>query len=780
MKAPKLGKRVRRPAAERPKPPPQSHEARRFWLTLVGICVVAAVVRFLILSEYLGQNPFARSLRSDALTYWNWAGRIAAGRWRESTPFLSAPLYPYLLGLIRACGGGLTAVYVIQVLFDLSSAALLSGIGWMRFRPRVGLLAAAIFLLLFEPASCFLRILPCSLQLLLVCLAWLSFIAFERSPGVWRAAICGLAVGVNCLATPAMMLLVPVMAVWILWITGRSAPAAGRAAAALAGSMVAILPATVHNWSACGEFIPVSAHAGITLYQGNAPGARWNYARVPGVSMDREQMHHDTARVFHDETGRNGAWAEIDRHFLLKALKRWGDDPVQMLKLTGRKAYAFLCARYYGDIYNAELERADGLSSLLSLAPIRTGWLLPMVVVVIVVWQRGREGRFPELMLFAAPLFVVVVFWYSPRYRLPVIPVAALAVAWALCRAWPWRSAPHWALGVAGALAVGLGLNGINRVTSFDSPALQRPEFEHLVGVALASEGRLDEAVAWYRRVLKAHPEYAPAQASLADALRLQGAWDEAIELARQAVRNDPDAARSRSALGITLAQRGRFAEALLHLERAVALNPGSPEAHTNLGMVLAHQGKLDQALVYHRTAVQLDPTSAAVRFNLGCALAQKQAIDEAVEALRETVRLDPRMAAAYSMLAAVLRERTEFAAAAAVLREGCRNCPQNSALANSLAWLLATCPDDAVRNGAEAIALARSICQGTDYGHAIFVNTLAAAYAENGDFEQATAFARRAAELAAARGDVNQSRFISGVQALYEAGRPYRETERQ
>ncbi|MFQ5807656.1 MAG: hypothetical protein ACE5I3_14520, partial [Phycisphaerae bacterium] len=162
---------------------------RWFWPALPGVCLVGAVLRFLLRAEYLANHPFAASPRVDALTYWNWAGEVASGKLSDGMPFFSAPLYPYLLGLLRASGAELPTVYTIQILLDLSTAGLLAWIARLRFGPVVGLLAAAIFLLMLEPASFCLRVLPSTLQLPLVCLAWHALLAVQRRTSLPRGVV---------------------------------------------------------------------------------------------------------------------------------------------------------------------------------------------------------------------------------------------------------------------------------------------------------------------------------------------------------------------------------------------------------------------------------------------------------------------------------------------------------------------------------------------------------------------------------------------------------------
>jgi membrane associated rhomboid family serine protease len=92
----------------------------------------------------------------------------------------------------------------------------------------------------------------------------------------------------------------------------------------------------------------------------------------------------------------------------------------------------------------------------------------------------------------------------------------------------------------------------------------------------------------------------------------------------------------------------------------------------------------------------------------------------------------------------------------------------------NTLAWLLATCPDAAVRDGAKAVAFARRACDRDQWTHASVIDTLAAAYAESGDFASAEKWARKASENPGPDAAVIQSHLDS-----FRVGKPWREMPR-
>ena len=117
------------------------------------------------------------------------------------------------------------------------------------------------------------------------------------------------------------------------------------------------------------------------------------------------------------------------------------------------------------------------------------------------------------------------------------------------------------------------------------------------LGNALASAGRLDEALLAYRQAIGLKPDYAMAHFKLGLVLGEQGQLDEAIAACRRAIELKPDHADAHYSLGISLDRTGRLDEAVAAYRKAIALKPDHAESHCNLGIALWKQGKLAPAL---------------------------------------------------------------------------------------------------------------------------------------------------------------------------------------
>lgn len=208
----------------------------------------------------------------------------------------------------------------------------------------------------------------------------------------------------------------------------------------------------------------------------------------------------------------------------------------------------------------------------------------------------------------------------------------------------------------------------------------------------------------------------------------------------------EPDDAKTRYNLGENLLKTGRLDEAVTQFQKVLALQPGNAEAHDNLGVALVHQKQINLAISQFQQALATRPTFAEARNNLGMALFQQGRLSEAATQFQKALAAQP-----------------DFAEA------------QNSL--TRIAWLLATTPDDATRNGTEAVELAGETDGLSGHKNPTAAATLAAAYAETGRFKEAVATIERAIQLASSRGNQSLVSALDGQLKLYQAGIPYRET---
>ncbi|MCH2114721.1 MAG: tetratricopeptide repeat protein [Pirellulales bacterium] len=328
-----------------------------------------------------------------------------------------------------------------------------------------------------------------------------------------------------------------------------------------------------------------------------------------------------------------------------------------------------------------------------------------------------------------------------------------MALAWALAHLFEQRSS----LRSAGIGVVALVLLGLLPV-SWRQVGVWRDNvslYEHALavtsdnslahtnlGVALHRQGKVEDAVGHYYQALGIDPDHAEAHSNLGVALYGRGKIEEAVKHFQHALRVKPDYAKAHSNLGDALRKQGKLAQAVEHFQRAVKLKPDFARAHNFLGDALARQGKLTAAIQHYHRALQIEPEYVDAHLNLGLAIHMQGDIPAAALRYAHALDLDPDLPLAL----------------------------------NNLARVRASCPEDALRDGAQAVELAKRSCHLTAHQAATPLDTLAAAYAEAGQFDMAITTAAQAIDLATAAGDTKLAGEVRARVLLYQQGLPYRE----
>jgi Flp pilus assembly protein TadD len=365
-----------------------------------------------------------------------------------------------------------------------------------------------------------------------------------------------------------------------------------------------------------------------------------------------------------------------------------------------------------------------------------TGWLwyLIMLVPVIGIVQVGSQARadrytyLPQIGLYLMLAWGVAEGCAGWRHRRAVLGgfAAIILVVLVFCARTQtscWRNSESlWTHAIACTSDNYIGHNNL--------------------GNALLKEGKVDEAIAHFQKVLQIKPGGAEAHNNLGNALLQKGNLDEAITHFQKALEINPDSAQAHNNLGNVLLKKGRVDEAIIHYQTALQLMPNAVEAHINLGGALLQMGKADEAIVQYQTALEIKPGSLEAHINLGNALLQKGGAEEAITHFQKALQIKP----------------------------------DSLVILNNLAWLLATSPDAHVRDGAQAVQYAEHACELTHYGVTLFVGTLAAAYAEAGRYDNAVATAQKACALAEKSGDRELLERNQKLLALYRVHQPYHE----
>ena len=397
--------------------------------------------------------------------------------------------------------------------------------------------------------------------------------------------------------------------------------------------------------------------------------------------------------------------------------------------------------------------------------PFAYGWVLAAVALCAVIWFARRfVGRSVEVagLFFVATLAPVIGFimLYTFRYTFVAdhyqylasigpITLAAAGIS-QFCGSFKYRRE---LLSAVGVLIIGtLWLLTWRQSSTYrDVETLWRTTIAknpsgwmayNNLGIALAERGEVDQAISQYKESLKLYSDDPETHYNLGNALLKKGQIDEAIAQCREGIR----------------------------------LNPRDPDAHVALGNALLTEREVDEAIAEYSKAVEIWPADTEAYCNLGAAFLNKGDATNAEAQYRKALWLQPDIAEARVQLGNILLQRGDFPHALAEYDSALRIAPQDARAQICLAWILSCASDDSLRNGARALELAQRASQSPAIAESVRQKVLAAAYAENRQFDKAIEVTRSALQSASSRGDAAQATELRRELQLYEAGSVYHE----
>jgi tetratricopeptide (TPR) repeat protein len=220
---------------------------------------------------------------------------------------------------------------------------------------------------------------------------------------------------------------------------------------------------------------------------------------------------------------------------------------------------------------------------------------------------------------------------------------------------------------------------------------------------------------------------------------------------------------------------RNDYTQAEAVLREAARVAPDDARIHNDLSAVLYLRGETDAAIGEAREALKISPWMAQAQFNLGAILLQEGKADEAIAALEKTLEMNSNFPSGEVALAQAYGTKRKDAEALAHWHRALAQEPQSVTALIGAARIRASSSDGNLRDGQEAVklaALARDLTEGKD---ASVLDTLGAAYAEDGKFADALAAAEQALKLATAQGDSALEKMIEGRMRDYREKRAYR-----
>jgi tetratricopeptide (TPR) repeat protein len=293
-------------------------------------------------------------------------------------------------------------------------------------------------------------------------------------------------------------------------------------------------------------------------------------------------------------------------------------------------------------------------------------------------------------------------------------------------------------------------------------------------GLAYARLGEQAKAMADYNRAVAIDP-------TNVRAYRDRGDLEDDLQFDTQAIRDytvalqfAPEQIDVRSNRARIYFRRGQYREALRDYEQCLRVDPGNVEAAFNRAGCYANLGDLPRALREYSSIIRSHSQYLPAYADRAHIYFKQGNVTLALADARKALTLTPGDDYEYHRRGSLFLAFNDYVSALRDYRAALERDPASPFFLNSVAWLLATAPDPAARDGEEAITLARRANELSGWRDPSLIDTLAAAYAENGDYTRAVEYQTQACRMkSAGSGKVRES--YQAHMELYRQKKPVR-----
>jgi tetratricopeptide (TPR) repeat protein len=327
-------------------------------------------------------------------------------------------------------------------------------------------------------------------------------------------------------------------------------------------------------------------------------------------------------------------------------------------------------------------------------------------------------------------------------------------------------------------------------------------------GLYLLGKGKTEQAVQDLVKLVEVDEGNAIAHHALAEAYTNLEQYDKALEALEQAAKLDPKSALTytlrarlhaikedtKSALedldkSLELQPRNvgalimrarilmadeKVEEAKKDVDKALVIQPGLVQGILLRAMIAGSEGKFSDAASDLEKLSRGQPDNLGWKLQLAAYYQADKRPRKAIKLLDEILKDDPQTMLALRARGDALLSVGRHADAVKDYNQALKIDPKHSGILNNLAWVLATSPNDNVRDGKRSIALGKRACEATEYKKPHILSTLASGYAEAGDFENAIKWSEKAVEL----GDGEVVEQLKKELEGYKKGKPWRELQ--
>jgi Tfp pilus assembly protein PilF len=632
-------------AGFKPAPAQAKRTVDRTSLFLIIILVAAIGMRIFYFIQNSANNPLFGEAVSDAGVYYDWAREIASGNFIHDGVFYMAPLYPYIMaGIFKVFGESISSVVVVQHVVGVINLFLIYMVSKVVFGKKAAIVTL-IFAVLHAPFVFYesKMLLPTFTVFFYLLSLFLLLKQDARKPGYPLTFITGLVLGIAVIHRPNILLFIPLVLAWyfIHHMQKRGQSPFLQCVLLLIGVLIPILPVTIHNYNASGEFIPLTCNTGINFYYGANKDAAPTFTRRESISDSIEKEEEKAREIAELAEERELGPKEVSAYWMKRGFAEITDDFPRWLSYEINKLYWLINTYEIPNNYNLPFEKKHVPSLLLLVVPFGLISLLGLVGIVL---ANKKDSRIILLLFYLASLFIgLMIFTVVSRFR---IPLTAVLVGFAGFGVIEYLKAlknrNHDLQSSKRYLAATLVIVILAIPTLVPYRKATNPSSTYYtLGILAFREGEYKQAIKYQELALQTYPIYADAYNNMGSCYKKLGDLDKAIEMYDKASDANPKYSESRFNAGLVYMEREELEPAIEKFRDAIAINPRYFKAKMNLSFALFRSGKTSEAIDEMKELVAMNPDNAQHHYNLGLMLTQVRKNDEAIKQFEIAVELD-------------------------------------------------------------------------------------------------------------------------------------------
>jgi tetratricopeptide (TPR) repeat protein len=291
--------------------------------------------------------------------------------------------------------------------------------------------------------------------------------------------------------------------------------------------------------------------------------------------------------------------------------------------------------------------------------------------------------------------------------------------------------------------------------------------------IAAAEKEDWDHAIECLTEHIRNHPKDADAYMGRGNVYESKGDLTKAIADYSKAIELEPEDAICLCQRALAFVRLKAYDKAVLDFSEVIRLEPEEELVYRHRALVYWAMRDFENALTDYDKAIKIEPSAAAYGCR-GSVYFELKKYGKAIHDLSEAIRLDPKLVLALANRGSAYSAIGAYDKAVVDCNAAVQADPTNYLANWSLAWLLATCPKDNIRDGEQAVKRATIACEQSDWKSPHILGALAAAYAEKGNFKEAIKWQEKAISIKyALSGDQDEAR---ARLKLYKDGKPFRQ----